>query len=94
MKAMPILIALLFAGSAFALAPDDPLAKGFQNYIDATRGKAPEMKTQASSSSVPNITTIGPCGGGYQIISDYSDGHSTVSQAGPCAAGWIIVNQH
>jgi len=91
---MPILLAMLLAGSAFALSPDDPLSKGFQNYIDSSRGQAPDIHfSQPSTPSTPSVTTIGPCGGGYQIISQYPDGHSTVSQAGPCGGGWTIV-QH
>jgi len=93
MKTIPILIAMLVAGNALALTPDDPAYKDIERMTAEASKQSPiPSGIQPASPSTPSVTTIAPCGAGYQISTQYSDGHYDVSQAGPCGAGWSIIH--
>jgi len=90
MKTMPILIAMLLAGSAFALAPDDPAYKELDAaWKETVRTRPVEQTTQ------PSTTTILPtCGDQYSAITTYADGHKQISDILPMSGGQVGIISH
>lgn len=108
MKSMPYIIALVLVGSAFGSdidvveRPSEMAAKKYPrpempDVVANARKAIAERPSYVPTPIVqeaprPMTTTISPCGSGYQIITDYSNGRSDVSQAGPCGSGWTIIH--